>query len=120
MSDLLCTKDSHTKTRNQGDAMTETIALPLDLAPALAERLAQLLSEVSTVSAPDLVLDITYSGSVCVVCHDGGKLGGHHGDDGEIEWIHRSCHRLLHHRGLPRRTELRRLRRLERHALIPC
>lgn len=99
---------------------TETIDLPQDLAPSLVELVQQLLAEVPTVHAPELVIDLTYRGPVCVICHQAGKLGGHHAPDGQVEWIHRSCHRLLHHRGEPRRAELKRLRRLDRQALIAC
>ncbi len=102
--------------------MTDEIAwgLPPELAPDLIARVEQLLAEVTTTSAPELVIDLVYRGPLCVVCHQAGKLGGHHGADGHVEWIHRSCHRLLHHRGEPRRTELRRLRRLDRITLMAC
>jgi hypothetical protein len=83
--------------------VTATIALPDDLAPALAERVQQLLAEVPLVEHPDLVIDLTGTPHTCVVCHLGGKLGGHHGADGRIEWIHKSCHRRLHRRGTPTR-----------------
>ena len=78
---------------------TTDLVLPLDLAPSLADRLRALLAEVQLTRAPDLVIDLTYRGPRCVVCHLGGKLGGHHGDDGRIEWIHRKCHRRIHRRG---------------------
>ena len=77
---------------------TNHLALPLDLAPSLVDRLRALLAEVQLTHAPDLVIDLAYRGPRCVVCHLGGKLGGHHGDDGRIEWIHRKCHRRLHRR----------------------
>ena len=83
--------------------MTATIALPEQLAPALAARVEQLLAEVPLVEHPDLVINLTGRVHTCVVCHEGGKLGGHHGDDGRIEWIHKSCHRRLHRRGTPTR-----------------
>jgi hypothetical protein len=94
--------------------------LPRDLAPALADRLRQLLAEVTLTSAPPLAIDLTYSGRRCVVCHEGGKLGGHHGDDGQVEWIHKTCHRQLHHRGRLSRTELGRIRQLERRSALAC
>ena len=78
------------------------LVLPLDLAPSLVQRLRQLLAEVRITTAPALVIDLTYRGPRCVVCHDGGKLGGHHGADGHVEWIHKKCHRRLHRRGRPR------------------
>jgi hypothetical protein len=79
--------------------MTPTmLLLPPDLAPRLAERALQLVAEVGTTSAPDLVLEV-HPGHRCVVCHQSGKLGGHHGPDGRIQWIHRSCHRRLHRSG---------------------
>jgi len=80
---------------------TTPLVLPLDLAPTLVSRLTQLLAEVATTQAPPLVIDVTYRGPRCVVCHDGGKLDGHHGADGQIEWVHKKCHRRLHRRGRP-------------------
>lgn len=90
--------------------------LPEDLAPALADRVAELLAQVAVVTAPPLVIDLTYSGPRCVVCHEGGKLGGHHGADGRVEWIHRACHRHLHQRHQLPRAERQRLRQLARTA----
>jgi hypothetical protein len=90
-----------------------TIALPDDLAPELVARTLQLLAGVTATSAPPLIIDLTSRGPRCVVCHQRGKVGGHHGDDGQIEWVHRSCHRRLHRRGQPSRAELRRLRGLQ-------
>ena len=78
---------------------TAVPVLPLDLAPALATRVLQLLAEVETTSAPPLVVDVADGGPRCVVCHAGGKLGGHHASDGRVEWIHKKCHRRLHRRG---------------------
>ena len=78
---------------------TNDLVLPLDLAPSLVQRRRQLLAEVPTTTAPALVIDLTYRGPRCVVCHLGGKLGGHHGDDGRVEWIHGKWHRRLHRRG---------------------
>ena len=83
--------------------MTDGIALPADLAPALRERVLALLDEVRPAVVP------RYDGrrarqqreNRCVVCHRGGVLGGHHGADGTVEWIHRSCHRKLHRRDAP-------------------
>lgn len=94
--------------------------LPRDLAPALADRLRKLLAEVTLTSAPDLVIDLTYGGPRCVVCHEGGKLGGHHGDDGQVEWIHKSCHRRLHRRGKVQLSGAGRQRVLERRRRTAC
>lgn len=74
------------------------VTLPRELAPSLAERALRLLSEVRTTAAPPLVRE-GHDPHRCVVCHRGGKLGGHHGAGGRVEWIHRSCHRRLHRRG---------------------
>ena len=73
--------------------------LPVDLAPSLAEALLRLLTEVPVVAAPALVVDLTDRAPRCVVCHRAGKLGGHHGADGRVQWIHRKCHRRLHRSG---------------------
>jgi hypothetical protein len=80
--------------------MTVTVALPEQLAPALVARVQQLLAEVTPIVAPRRPFPerTEYRGPRCVVCHEGGRLGGHHGEDGAIEWIHRSCHRHLHNR----------------------
>ena len=94
---------------------THHLALPLDLAPSLVDRLRALLAEVQLTHAPELVIDLTYRGPRCVVCHLGGKFGGHHGDDGRIEWVHRKCHRRLHRRG-PGAGEPRELTRRRRTA----
>jgi len=99
---------------------TETYALPVDLAPALLDRLRQLLAEVPLTCAPALVIDLTYSGPRCMVCHEGGKLGGHHGQDGQVEWIHRACHRRVHRRGRLSRAELNRVHGLESRTLTAC
>lgn len=90
-----------------------TITLPQDLAPSLVQRVEEFLAEVALVEAPPLVIDLTYRGPRCVVCHQGGKLGGHHGPDG-VEWIHRACHRQLHRKGLPHLPGKARARLLER------
>ena len=100
--------------------ITETYALPVDLAPALLGRLQRLLAEVSLTSAPALVIDLTYTGPRCVVCHEGGKLGGHHSQDGQVEWIHRACHRRLHRRGRLSRAERSRVHGLERRTSRPA
>jgi len=81
------------------------------------ERVQRLLAEVTLTAAPPLVIDLTYAGPRCVVCHEGGKLGGHHGDSGLIEWIHRGCHRRLHRRGYVSRSEMQRIHAAERAAL---
>ena len=76
-----------------------TVVLPLDLAPALTERVVRLLAEVRITAAPELVVEIVdHPVHRCVVCHQGGKLGGHHGSTG-VQWIHRKCHRQLHRSG---------------------
>lgn len=84
------------------------VALPEGLAPALIGRLEQLLAQVSTTRAPVIVLDVEYAGPRCVVCHQAGKLSGHHASEGRIDWVHRSCHRRLHRRGSPRTRGARR------------
>ena len=99
--------------------MTETtraaavhISLPVELAPSLVAQVEALLAEVALAAAPPLVIDLVYRGPRCVVCHDGGKLGGHHGPGGEVQWIHRKCHRRLHRaeRGTPlQRLPLQRM-----------
>jgi hypothetical protein len=76
-----------------------SVRLPLDLAPSLAEQVLRLLSEVHTTVAPDLVIEVHQHDPRCVVCHRSGKLGGHHGLDGQVQWIHRKCHRRLHRSG---------------------
>ena len=78
---------------------TSTVHLPADLAPSLAERLLRLLDEVTLTSAPDVEFAVPNDRHRCVVCHRGGKLGGHHAADGRIQWIHRTCHRRLHRSG---------------------
>ena len=84
---------------NQQLSSAGTAVLPLDLAPSLAERLLRLLAEVHTTEAPELVAEPDIGIHRCVVCHRSGKLGGHHGADGRIQWIHRKCHRRLHRSG---------------------
>jgi len=97
--------------------MTSAIVLPDVLAPALAARVLVLLDEVPVVDAPDLEIEDGSRAHLCVVCHEGGKLGGHHGEGGRIEWIHKSCHRRLHRRHEPSRAEWRRIRAA---MLVPC
>ena len=80
-------------------AGTTTVQLPADLAPTLAARLLRLLSEVTLTSAPDVALAVPHDHHRCVVCHRGGKLGGHHATDGRIHWVHARCHRRLHRTG---------------------
>lgn len=80
------------------------IRLPSELAPQLRARVLALLDEVKTVERPPLALtnrSTRFEENRCEVCHQGGVLSGHHGPNGEIQWIHRSCHRRLHRRGLP-------------------
>lgn len=84
---------------NQQPSSAGTVLLPLDLAPSLAERLLRLLAEVRITEAPELVPEPDARVHRCVVCHRSGKLGGHHGPDGAIQWIHRKCHRRLHSSG---------------------
>ncbi len=79
--------------------MGTTYQLPAELAPSLVERALALLAELSPAVHPSLTPDTIYHRAVCVVCHQGGKLGGHHAEDGSVQWIHRSCHRKLHRRG---------------------
>jgi hypothetical protein len=81
--------------------MSTTITLPVDLAPSLRERVMALLAEVPPVAMPaydERPRRKQHRDNRCIVCHQGGLLGGHHGKHGEIEWIHRSCHRRLHRR----------------------
>lgn len=101
-------------------APASTLSLPLELAPSLAEQVRRLLSEVPTTQAPALAVDLTSTGPLCVVCHDGGKLGGHHGHDGRVEWIHKKCHRRLHRAGQPAVSGATRQRVLERRRRTAC
>jgi hypothetical protein len=80
--------------------MSATIVLPEQLAPSLVERVQALLAEVSLAATPRIPSQrvTEYRGPRCVVCHQGGRLGGHHEPDGSVSWIHRSCHRRLHNR----------------------
>lgn len=84
---------------DQTHATSRTVLLPAGLAPSQAERIMRLLSEVRTTVAPELVAEAHTYAHRCVVCHQSGKLGGHHGADGRIEGIHRKCHRRLHRSG---------------------
>src|SRR5438105_4292255 len=79
---------------------TMEVESPAELAPALRERVQELLAEVSVVreELPRWWSAGNKSQNRCVVCGRDGKLGGHHGANGRIEWIHRSCHRRLHSR----------------------
>jgi hypothetical protein len=81
--------------------MSAMVVLPEQLAPALRERVAVLLAQVTQVeSVPPLapLLRQAQPRNRCIVCRHGGVLGGHHAVDGRIEWVHRSCHRRLHRR----------------------
>lgn len=80
------------------------IALPTDLSPAQLARVRALLESVDLVHAPEIHVDPTYREHTGVVCHQGGKLSGHHDHVGRVEWIHKSCHRRLHRRGRRRAT----------------
>lgn len=80
-------------------AGTTAALLPLELAPSLAARLRALLAEVPPAEPQPIVIDTFRRAPRCVLCYRGGKLGGHHNADGEIEWIHRKCHRRPHLRG---------------------
>ena len=71
--------------------MTNPVLLPAELAPQLAAKILRLLDEVPLTTAPKLVPEARDDVHRCVVCHRGGKLGGHHGADGRIQWIHRGC-----------------------------
>lgn len=80
------------------------IQLPSELAPLLRARVFALLAEVPAVERPATGGGGPHRRFIenrCVVCGEGGVLGGHHGPGGEIEWIHRSCHRRLHRRARP-------------------
>lgn len=78
---------------------TDTVRLPADLAPSLAERVLRLLDEVTLTHAPDVELTRPNDHHRCVVCHRSGKLGGHHAADGRVQWVHAACHRRLHRSG---------------------
>jgi hypothetical protein len=83
---------------------TAPLALPPQLAPALRGRVFDLLAEcelVSSVPEPPRRRRRTSQPPRCVVCFQSGRLGGHHDEAGEVEWVHRSCHRRLHRRGKP-------------------
>ena len=85
---------------NQLEPRPVAVVLPEDLAPSLTERLLRLLAEVSLTAAPPLVVEVVdHPVHRCVVCHRDGKLGGHHGTDGRVQWVHPKCHRRLHRSG---------------------
>jgi hypothetical protein len=86
-------------TDQQQLGVTGTVHLPLELAPSLADRVVNLLAEVHVTVAPALLVEIQADPHRCVVCHQSGKLGGHHDQDGTVRWIHRKCHRHLHRSG---------------------
>lgn len=97
------------KDRQDVNSACRRPVLPDDLAPALVERVERLLAEVATTSAPPISVDQSYRGPRCIVCHQGGKLGGHHDEAGQIQWIHRTCHRRLHRRGQIGQAEMARI-----------
>jgi hypothetical protein len=77
------------------------VDLPPELAPALRERVEQLLAECPPATKPT----ITHARGrdlrpPCYVCRrTTGRMGGHHvrpGDDTSVVPVHRSCHRKLH------------------------
>ena len=78
--------------------------LPIELAPSLRRQVFALLAEVplaerSTATAPGAARRRhRYRENRCVVCHAAGVLGGHHDVAGEVQWVHRRCHRRLHRR----------------------
>ena len=80
---------------------TTALRLPAELAPSLVQRITILLDQVALTRSPAVTPEPPRRPPRCVVCHRTGKLGGHHGASGSIEWIHRSCHRRLHQRGRP-------------------
>src|SRR3954449_5902174 len=80
-----------------GMTTTTDISLPPQLAPALRGRVLDLLAEVELViSIPEPPRRRPPHPHRCVVCFRGRPLGGHHDEVGEVEWVHRSCHRRLH------------------------
>ncbi len=86
--------------------MSHTVVLPEQLAPALAARVRALLAEVRIAAVPEPFLPrrVDHRGPRCVVCPQGGPLGGHHERDGSVSWVHKSCHRKLHARHRARRA----------------
>lgn len=80
--------------------MSATVTLPAELAPSLRERVLALIDAVGVAEVPTVTdrRPERRQENRCVVCHESGVLGGHHGEDGRIEWVHRSCHRRLHRR----------------------
>jgi hypothetical protein len=80
--------------------------LPEDLAPALRDQIRQLLTEVPLARRPEWTPRRRHAngrpGPKCVICHQGGRVGGHHLPDGTVVWVHKSCHRR-HHRAENRR-----------------
>jgi hypothetical protein len=80
--------------------MNATVTLPVELAPSLRERALALIEAVGVAEVPTIIgrQPERRQENRCVVCHESGVLGGHHGEDGRIEWVHRSCHRRLHRR----------------------
>jgi hypothetical protein len=92
--------------------MSDAVWTPPELAPALRERLEALLAQVELFhrepecSPPGRPSRRRRAANRYVVCFQSGRLGGHHGRSGRIEWVHRRCHRKLH-----RRLKARDLRR---------
>ena len=77
--------------------------LPIELAPSLRRKVLALLAEVSLADRSRRTPRADgrrrrHRDNRCVVCHSSGVLGGHHDGSGEIQWVHRSCHRRLHRR----------------------
>ncbi|MDP9182759.1 MAG: hypothetical protein M3P04_08310 [Actinomycetota bacterium] len=99
--------------------MGTTYQLPGELAPSLVERALALLADLSPAVPPSLTPDRIHHRAVCIVCHQTGKLGGHHAEDGRVEWVHKACHRKLHQRGRLSRSELERIHQRER-SVIAC
>lgn len=81
-----------------------TPRLPVDLAPSLRRQVFALLAEVPlavrspATAQPHARTRHHYRENRCVVCHEAGVLGGHHDVAGEVQWVHRRCHRRLHRR----------------------
>jgi hypothetical protein len=93
-----------TRTRTSPDDVRP--ALPDDLAPALRERVENLLLQVPlarhrragvTRPRPARPARALHVVNRCVFCHRPGKLGGHHDErTGEVVWVHAKCHRRRH------------------------
>lgn len=76
--------------------MTVT-TLPVDLAPTLRAAAEQLIAECGEAGPRRPQNAATNGVRRCVFCkRRGGKLGGHHLDDGTVVDCHPKCHRRHH------------------------